>query len=127
MADVTNGVINTNSAADAGCSVELLNKSVGAQNGNSGPSEFAIDQNSKPSMGPRHPSLHLSRKETTDIQRQNVNLRMEYSESIDFYLRELEEQYNTRDSLKRHKITPALRARMVDWMIEVLTNFKSDD
>lgn len=52
---------------------------------------------------------------------------MEYSESIDFYLRELEEQYNTRDSLKRHKITPALRARMVDWMIEVLTNFKSDD
>ena len=27
----------------------------------------------------------------------------------------------------RHKITPALRARMVDWMIEVLTNFKCDD
>ena len=52
---------------------------------------------------------------------------MEYSESIDFYLRELEETYNTRDSLRRHKITPALRARMVDWMIEVLTNFKSDD
>ena len=52
---------------------------------------------------------------------------MEYSEPIEFYLRELEECYNTRDSLKRHKITPALRARMVDWMIEVLTNFKSDD
>ena len=27
----------------------------------------------------------------------------------------------------RHKITPALRARMIDWMIEVLTNFKCDD
>lgn len=54
-------------------------------------------------------------------------MRIEYSESIDFYLRELEECYNTRDSLRRHKITPALRARMVDWMIEVLTNFKSDD
>ena len=27
----------------------------------------------------------------------------------------------------RHKITPALRSRMVDWMIEVLTNFKCDD
>ena len=52
---------------------------------------------------------------------------MEYAESIDFYMRELEECYNTRDSLKGHKITPALRARMVDWMIEVLTNFKSDD
>lgn len=27
----------------------------------------------------------------------------------------------------RHKVTPALRARMIDWMIEVLTNFKCDD
>jgi len=27
----------------------------------------------------------------------------------------------------KHKITPALRARMIDWMIEVLTNFKCDD
>jgi hypothetical protein len=27
----------------------------------------------------------------------------------------------------RHKITPALRSRMIDWMIEVLTNFKCDD
>lgn len=61
------------------------------------------------------------------MQRQNINCRVEYSEPIEFYLRELEECYNTRDSLKRHKITPALRARMVDWMIEVLTNFKSDD
>jgi len=42
-------------------------------------------------------------------------------------MRELETQFNTCDSLIRHKITPALRARMVDWMIEVLTNFKCDD
>lgn len=119
MADVTNGAVNTNSAAvsaitldktkslsatasasnpatinnasNTGGSVELFNNSCGNQNGNNGPSEFAIDQNNKSPMGPRHPSLHLSRKETTDIQRQNVNLRMEYSESIDFYLRELEE------------------------------------
>ena len=27
----------------------------------------------------------------------------------------------------KHKITPTLRARMVDWMIEVLTNFKCED
>ncbi len=27
----------------------------------------------------------------------------------------------------RHKITESLRSRMVDWMIEVLTNFKCDD
>jgi hypothetical protein len=96
-------------------------------NQQNGPSEFAIDQNNKSSSAPKHPSLNLCRKETNDIQRQNINVRCEYSESIDFYLRELEECYNTRDSLKCHKITPALRARMVDWMIEVLTNFKSDD
>lgn len=26
-----------------------------------------------------------------------------------------------------HKITPALRSRMVDWVIEVLTNFRCED
>lgn len=42
-------------------------------------------------------------------------------------MRQLERQYLTNDSLAKHKITPALRARMVDWMIEVLTNFKCED
>lgn len=50
-----------------------------------------------------------------------------YGEDIDEYQRELELFFDTRNSLVRHKITPALRARMVDWMIEVLTNFKCDD
>jgi len=31
------------------------------------------------------------------------------------------------DCLGNHKITSNLRARMTDWMIEVLTNFKCDD
>jgi len=43
------------------------------------------------------------------------------------YTRSLELQHLTENSLMRHKITPALRARMIDWMIEVLTNFKCDD
>jgi hypothetical protein len=43
------------------------------------------------------------------------------------YTRELELQNLTDNSLMKHKITPALRARMIDWMIEVLTNFKCDD
>ena len=33
----------------------------------------------------------------------------------------------TSECLEKHNITPTLRARMVDWMIEVLTNFKCDD
>lgn len=50
-----------------------------------------------------------------------------YGEDIDEYQRELEVLYSTQGSLNRHKITAILRARMVDWMIEVLTNFKCDD
>jgi len=42
-------------------------------------------------------------------------------------MRYLEKQTPTDDCLFRHKVTPALRARMIDWMIEVLANFKCDD
>ena len=47
---------------------------------------------------------------------------------IDRYQRDMELKYDTRDCLLRHvEITGQLRARMVDWMIEVLTNFRCDD
>jgi len=74
-----------------------------------------------------HPSAHLSRTETTEVERQNINVNAEYGSQIDMYMRQLETQYLTGNCLARHKITPALRARMVDWMIEVLTNFKCED
>lgn len=74
-----------------------------------------------------HPTAHLSRKSTGEVERQNINVNVEYGESIDLYMRELEEQFLTTNSLIKHKITPVLRARMIDWMIEVLTNFKCDD
>ena len=74
-----------------------------------------------------HPSKYLSREHTTEVQRQNINVRADYAEDIDKYLRNLELSYETHGCLSRHKITPALRARMVDWMIEVLTNFRCDD
>ena len=64
---------------------------------------------------------------TNDIQRQNINVRHDFAEDIDKYLRKLELHYDTKNCLVQHKITPSLRARMVDWMIEVLTNFKCDD
>jgi len=54
-------------------------------------------------------------------------VRHELSEDIDKYLRWLERSNDITGCLDRHKITPALRARMVDWMIEVLTNFRCDD
>lgn len=74
-----------------------------------------------------HPSALLSRKDTTEFERQNINIHVEYSECIETYTRQLEQQYLTENCLQKHKITPALRARMVDWMIEVLTNFKCED
>lgn len=74
-----------------------------------------------------HPSALLSRLETNEVERQNINIKAEYGESIELYTRQLEATYLTENCLARHKITPALRARMVDWMIEVLTNFKCDD
>jgi hypothetical protein len=63
----------------------------------------------------------------SEIERESLHVTHHYGEDIDAYQRELEVLYNTANSLTRHKITPALRARMVDWMIEVLTNFKCDD
>ena len=64
---------------------------------------------------------------TTEIERQNIRIKEEYHEPISRYIRELELKYLTKDCLEIHNITSQLRARMVDWMIEVLTNFKCDD
>lgn len=76
-----------------------------------------------------HPSREMSRKFSNDVQRQNVNVRHELNDDIDQYLRELEKknENDVSSCLSRHKITAALRARMIDWMIEVLTNFRCDD
>ena len=37
-----------------------------------------------------HPSIHLSRLDTTDIERQNINLTTEYGDQIVNYLKQLE-------------------------------------
>lgn len=78
-------------------------------------------------VGNLHPTRKLSRQNTTDEQRQNMNVRHELSQDIDKYLRHLEEKVDLKDCLARHKVTANLRARMIDWMIEVLTNFRCDD
>ena len=55
-------------------------------------------------------------------------MRVELSQDVDKYLRELETQYDVTNCFERHPtMNSILRARMVDWMIEVLTNFKCDD
>ena len=83
-----------------------------------------------------HPSLDLSRQYTTDIDRQNINIRRDLADDIMRYLRRRQDQpeFDTSSCLRRHEAQPLedcidaeMRARMVDWMIEVLTNFKCDD
>ena len=34
-----------------------------------------------------HPTAHLSRKETSEVERQNINVNVEYGREIDVYLR----------------------------------------
>jgi cyclin-A len=74
-----------------------------------------------------HPSFHLSRLETTDTERQNINIQTEYGDQIVSYLKQLELNHLTQNFLHRHQITESLRSRMVDWMVEVLSNFKCED
>lgn len=69
----------------------------------------------------------MSRDTTTDVERQGINVRHDLHKDIDKYLRTMEQQYDLKDFLNNHEINISLRARMVDWMIEVLTNFKCDD
>ena len=73
------------------------------------------------------PTRHMSRALTTDVQRQNMNVRRELGGDIQKYLRARELEFDTTNCLERHEITAPIRARMADWIIEVLTNFYCDD
>ena len=64
---------------------------------------------------------------TTDIERQGINAMKEYGEEVEIYQKELEKKFLPEDCLQKHEITMSLRAKMVDWMVEVLTNFKCND
>lgn len=71
----------------------------------------------------RTPSLDYSK--LTWVEKENFNLARDYSADIHAYLKKIEAASTC--SLSAHKITHTHRARMIDWMIEVLTNFKCED
>ena len=60
-------------------------------------------------------------------EKENYNLTQDYSKDIHSYLKKFELIHPTAGCLSPHKVTHAHRARMIDWMIEVLTNFKCED
>lgn len=76
-----------------------------------------------------HPTLKMSRLTSSDVVRQNINMHTDFAQDIESYLREREgrPQFDTTDCLDRHEIKGPVRARMVDWMIEVLSNFHCDE
>ena len=63
----------------------------------------------------------------SDLERQTANAFKDYGQEIELYQRSLEQLHLTNSCLKNHEITAPLRAKMVDWMVEVLTNFKCHD
>jgi len=63
----------------------------------------------------------------TDLEKQTINLIQEYGKEIEDYQKGLEEKYETKECLKNQEITPPLRAKMINWIIEVCANFKTND
>ncbi len=63
----------------------------------------------------------------TEVEQQGENAMREYGEEVETYQRELEQRFLAEDCLQKHEITMTLRAKMIDWMVEVLTNFRCND
>ena len=63
-----------------------------------------------------------------EFKEKKFDLVTDYGKQIDAYLRELEERNGMQaNHLKCHKVNGVYRAKMVDWMVEVLTAFKCAD
>ncbi|CAD8144368.1 unnamed protein product [Paramecium pentaurelia] len=58
---------------------------------------------------------------------ENNNLQKLYTDEIFFYLKEQERKSTPLEWLKYHFIPSNLRAKMIDWMIEVLCSYKCSD
>ncbi|KAM3130663.1 hypothetical protein pb186bvf_017255 [Paramecium bursaria] len=62
-----------------------------------------------------------------DIVHQDTQLLKPYTNEIFDHLKELEKKSTPQDQLKQHNISQSLRAKMVDWMVEVLCSYKCSD
>ncbi|CAD8139646.1 unnamed protein product [Paramecium pentaurelia] len=58
---------------------------------------------------------------------ENKNLQKYYTDEIFFYLKEQEKKSTPQEFLKIHSIPSNLRAKMIDWMVEVLCSYKCTD
>lgn len=51
----------------------------------------------------------------------------DYQDSIIRHMKKRDKETKSNESLKNHSITKMLRAKMIDWMIEVLCSYKCKD
>ncbi|CAD8061186.1 unnamed protein product [Paramecium sonneborni] len=58
---------------------------------------------------------------------ENKNLQKFYTDEIFFYLKEQEKKSTPLECLDNHSIPSNLRAKMIDWMVEVLCSYKCTD
>ena len=80
----------------------------------------------------KHSSTQLSTVSSCffslEVKEKKYDLITDYAENIDAYLKQLEQQTLLNPQhLSCHKINGIYRAKMVDWMVEVLTAFKCAD
>lgn len=73
----------------------------------------------------RADSVSIEYERLSWVEKENFNLTRDFASDIHGYLKKIEVVNGS--SLTGHKISPTHRARMIDWMIEVLTNFKCND
>jgi hypothetical protein len=69
---------------------------------------------------PTEESKHL---ESSSTSRTAVLIREDF-EVFDYLIKKDQERFRDADFLARHKIIPAHRAKMIDWIVEVMHTFK---
>lgn len=70
-----------------------------------------------------HRAMTVIKKKTT----LKLNLMQDYGSDIHIHLKRIESDVNLNEFLGKHSISKDYRAKMVDWMVEVLTTFKTSD
>ena len=87
------------------------------------------DLHNNRSLGYRRPSEREpkpEKKECKPTSPCNANLFTEYWTDIQKNMKaeESKAEFDVTDNLGKHEVTDSLRSRMIDWMVEVLTNFR---
>jgi len=71
--------------------------------------------------------IDLNKDEIVNFRDQSTNTIKDYASDIIQTLKEKDMSMRPAACLARHKITPNLRAKMVDWMVEVMCSYKCSD